>query len=103
MGAPFAGQGLTSRGGRIDSSDPFSSIASKILVAFTGVDFMRIIRLLVANCCLFVAGGFGLVSMGCDGGSGKTELVKPAVPPQESGKDSMDYYKSQMKGGANKK
>ena len=41
-----------------------------------------------------------IVWAGCDGGASTTgEMVKPDVSPEEKGKASMDFYKSQMKGG----
>jgi hypothetical protein len=69
------------------------------------IDLMRSVRIFLAHWYVLGAGlGLSLTAAGCDGGgSGKTEMIKPAVPPQEAGKDSMDYYKSQMKGGAKKK
>jgi hypothetical protein len=43
---------------------------------------------------IFVA---GLLSGGCDSGSNKTEMVKPDVAPEISGKSSMDAYKADSK------
>lgn len=41
-----------------------------------------------------------IVWAGCDSGSSTTgEMIKPDVSPEEKGKASMDFYKSQMKGG----
>ena len=65
---------------------------------------MRSVRIFLAHWYVLGAGlGLSLTAAGCGGDSGKTEMIKPAVSPQEAGKDSMDYYKEQMKKSGAKK
>jgi hypothetical protein len=82
---------------------PLAFVASTFHVLFKRVDLMRAFRVFLANWYLLGAGlALPVAAAGC-GDSGKTEVVVPAVPPTESGKDSMDFGRPQSKGGANKK
>ncbi len=68
---------------------------------------MRTVRVFVVNTILpaFLFGGTFFI-VGCGGGDTGPTVVKPDVPPTTAAKDSMDFFKSQMKnkaGKANKK